>query len=88
MTLRMLNFIYVSSALQFGIETDAEVNHTSYVVRKSSNKLLNGLSNILLHLQGWEYHQFVEFFCMDLQDAQKPLLLKLQLMLLKLPFFP
>lgn len=79
--------IYVSSALQFGIETDPEVNHTSYV-RKNSNKLLNGLSNILLPLQGWEYHQFVEFFCMDLQDALKPLLLKLQLMLLKLHFFP
>jgi hypothetical protein len=56
--------------------------------RKSSSKLLSGLLNILLRLQGWEYLQYVEFFCMGLQDAQKPPLLKLQLMPPKLLFFP
>lgn len=56
--------------------------------RKSSSKLSNGLLNILQHFLGWEFRLYVEFFYMDLQDAQKRPLLKLQLMLPKLLFFP
>lgn len=55
--------------------------------RKSFNKLLSGLSNILVHFRGWEFHLYVEFFFMDLRVAQKPPLLKLLLMLPKLHFF-
>lgn len=55
--------------------------------RKSSNKPLSGLLNILPSLQGWEYHPCVESFFMVLQDARKPPLLKLLHMLPKLLFF-
>lgn len=56
--------------------------------RGSSNKLLSGLLSMLLHLQEWEYHQFVGFFYMDHQGARRLHLLRLLLMLLKLLFSP
>lgn len=75
----------------FCIESLMELLRTPFFLflgRKSSGKLLSGLLNILLHFQGWEYLLYEEFFSMGLQDAQKPPLLKLQLMPPKLLFFP
>lgn len=69
------------------VSTDIIV-FTFFMDRKSSNKQLSGLLNILMHLRGLEYHLCVGFFCMVLRDAQKPLLLKLQPMQPKRLSFP